>query len=111
VATDLALLVGIARRHRLEVGARAKITAGAGEHRDRGGVIGVEGKKRVVEFSRGRAVDGVATMWTVDGNDGDGSVTLHEHGFGFGHIRRPPICFYEASVTRPFPQCHPAIPE
>jgi hypothetical protein len=72
VAAELALLVGIARRHRLEVGARAEIAAGAGEHRDRALSSASKRKERVVQFARGRAVDGVAAMRAVDGNDGEG---------------------------------------
>jgi hypothetical protein len=70
VTADLALLVGIAGGHRLEVGTGAEEAAGAGEHRDRGFRIGVEGDKRVVQFPRRGAVDGVAAMRAVDGNDG-----------------------------------------
>ena len=55
VAADLALLVAIARRHRLEVGAGAEITAGAGEHRDRGLVVGIEGEEGIDRaFARSR---------------------------------------------------------
>jgi hypothetical protein len=77
--------VGIARRHRLEVGARAKIAAGAGEHGDRCCFIGIERKEGVVQLPRGRAVNGVATMRAVDGNDGHGTIAFDEHGVGFGH--------------------------
>ena len=49
----LALLVGIARRHRLEVGAGAESAAGAGEHRDRRAFVGVEGEECIEQFSRG----------------------------------------------------------
>ena len=49
MAADLALLVGIARCHRLEVGAGAEIAAGAGEHRDRRCFVGIEREERVVQ--------------------------------------------------------------
>jgi len=45
VTADFAFLVGIAGRHRLEVGAGAEIAAGAGEHRDRRLGVGVERQK------------------------------------------------------------------
>ena len=91
VAADLALLAGIACRHRLQIGAGAKISAGAGEHRDRRAVIGVEGEKRIEQFSRGQAIDGVAAMRAIDGDDGDGAVAFDEDGVGIGHIRRSTI--------------------
>jgi len=93
VAADLALLVGIARCLRLEVGARAEIAAGAGEHRDGSAVVGVERKKRVIQFSRGRAVDGVAAMRAVDRNDGNGTIAFDKHGVGFGHVGRSLFVF------------------
>jgi hypothetical protein len=85
MAADLALFVGIARRHRLEVGAGTEIAAGAGEHRHRGFLVGIEGAKDIVQFSRGGAVDGVAAMRTVDGNDGHRSIAFDEHGIGLDH--------------------------
>jgi hypothetical protein len=85
VAAEFALLVRVASRYRLEIGAGTKIAAGAGEHGDGGFLIGVEGEEGVVQFARGRAVDGVAAMRAVDGDDGDGAVAFDEHGIGIGH--------------------------
>src|SRR5882757_9101798 len=99
MAADLALLVGIARCHRLEVGAGAEIAAGAGEHRDRGGFVGIERQECVVKLARGGAVDGVAAMRTVDGNDGHGAIAFDQHVVGLGHVRRPPFCFYGVSLA------------
>mgnify|MGYP003693778177 CR=1 FL=1 len=79
MAADLALLVGIARRHRLEVGARAEIAAGAGEDRDRRRLVGIERQERIVELARGGAVDGVAAMRTIDGNDGHRAIAFDQH--------------------------------
>src|SRR5512138_2389523 len=85
---ELALLVRITRRHRLEVGACAKIPAGAGEHRDGCRLVGIEGQEGIIKFARRRPVDGVAAMRAVDGNDGDGAIAFDEHGVLFGHGRR-----------------------
>ena len=93
MAAKLPLLVGIARRHRLEVGTRAEIAAGAGEHGDGCAFVGVERKKRVIQLPRGRAINGVAAMRAVDGNDGDRAVSFDEHGVGFAH-GAPPCCSY-----------------
>ena len=93
VAADLALLVGIARRHRLEVGAGAEIAAGAGEHRDRRLGVGVEGQEGIEQFSRGGAVDGVAAMRPIDGDDGHRSVAFDEHCVGLGHAALPCALF------------------
>ena len=95
VAADLALLVGIARCHRLEVGARAEIAAGAGEHRDRRRCVGIEREKGIVEFARGRAVHGVPAMRSVDGNDGDGAVALDKDSISFRHGCAPCLLFWE----------------
>jgi len=65
VTADFAFLVEIAGRHRLEVGAGAEIAAGAGEHRDRRLDVGVERQKRIEQFSRGGAIDGVTAMRTM----------------------------------------------
>ena len=85
MAAELALLVGIARRHRLQVGAGAESAAGAGEHRDRRALVGIEGEECIEQFSRGQAIDGVAAMRAVDGDDGDGAVAFDEDGVGIGH--------------------------
>jgi len=60
-----ALLVGIACGYGLEVGAGAEIAAGAGEHGDGSLLVGVKGKKRVVQLSRGSTIDRVTAMRTV----------------------------------------------
>src|SRR3954471_14763589 len=101
MAAELALLVGIARRHRLEVGARAEIAAAAGEHGNRRCLIGIERKEGVVQLPRGRAVDGVAAMRAVDGNDGDGTIVFDEHGIGFDHISALHSAFIGGSLTLP----------
>jgi hypothetical protein len=99
VAADLALLVGIARGHRLEVGAGAEITAGAGEHRDRGPSVGIEGQERIEQLSRGCAVDGVTAMRAIDGDDGHRSIAFDKHGIGIGHVRQLPFrCLSACSV-------------
>jgi hypothetical protein len=72
----------------LQIGAGAKIPAGAGENGDRSVPVGIEGAERVVQLSCRRAVDGVAAIGTIDGNDGDGSIALDQ--YGVGHVRRPP---------------------
>ena len=57
-----------------QVGAGAERPAGAGEHRDRGVVVGLERPERVRQRGRGRAVDGVAHLRPVDDHRGDRSV-------------------------------------
>jgi hypothetical protein len=100
VAADLALLVRIAGRDSFQIRARAETAAGAGEHRDRCFLIGIEGEERVVELSRGRAIDGVAAMRPVDGDDGDGSIAFDQHGIGFRHGRLPACSHFVGDVTR-----------
>ena len=90
-------LFGIARCHRLEVGAGAEIAAGAGEHRDRGLGIGIEGAKRVEQLARGRAIDGVAAMRTIDGDDGHGPIAFDKDGIGFGHVLCSPAVMFWSS--------------
>jgi hypothetical protein len=90
VAADLALLLAVALGDRLQIRARAKIAAGAGEHRDGSDLVGVERKKRVIELARGGAIDRVSAMRTVDGDDGDRAIAFDQHGIGFGHGAPPP---------------------
>src|SRR5271156_6250922 len=97
VTADLALLVRIAGCERLEIGSGAERAAGPGEHSDRSVLVGVEGEKGVVELACGGAVDGIAAMRTVDGDDGDGSIALDHHGIGFGHLTPP---FFSGSSFR-----------
>src|ERR1700756_4816641 len=86
MSADLALLVGIARGHRLEIGAGAEIAAGAGEDSNRGVLVGIEGEERVVELSRRGAIDGVAAMRTVDGHDGHGAIAFDQPTVGLRHV-------------------------
>ena len=83
VSADLAFLVWIAGGNGLQIGACAKIASRAGEHRNRGILVGVEGEERVVELARGGAIDSVAAMRSVDGHDGHRSIALDQHGIGF----------------------------
>src|SRR6202011_4276631 len=97
---DLALLVGIARRHRLEIGAGTEIAAGPGKYRDRGLRIGIESQKRVEQFARGGAIDGITAMRAVDGDDGHRSIAFDKHGIGVGHVRRSLLLFFHWSAFR-----------
>jgi hypothetical protein len=85
VSAEFALLVGIARRHRLEIGTGAKIAAAAGEHRDRCGLVGVESEEGIVQLPRGRAIDRILAFGPVDRNDRHRAVMLHKDGIHLAH--------------------------
>src|SRR5258708_7623284 len=109
----LAFLVGIACRHRLELGAGAEITARAGEHRHRRLGVGIEGQERIEQLSRRCAIDGVTAMRAVDGDDGHRSIAFDKNCIGIGHGCAP--CYvlfmpiensaFESSETLPCPSC------
>src|SRR3984893_12694913 len=100
MAADLALLVGIARRHRLEIGAGTEIAAGPGKYRDRGLRIGIESQKRVEQFSRGGAIDGITALRAVDGDDGHPPLAFDKPGCGGRHVRRSLLLFFHWSSFR-----------
>src|ERR1700682_4202689 len=100
MAADLALLVGIARRHRLEIGTGTETAAGPGTYRDRGLRIGIESQKRVEQFSRGGAIDGITALRAVDGDDGHRPIAFDKHGIGVGHVWRSLLLFFHWSSSR-----------
>src|SRR6185437_4113988 len=106
VATDLAPLLAVALGDGLQIRAGAERAARAGEHRNRGVRVGIEGEERIVQLARGRTVDGVATMRPVDGDDGDGAVALDQYGIWFGHDGPPSLSSLRAKAkqSRSFPR-------
>src|SRR5207244_1487304 len=64
----------------LQIGAGAERASGAGEDRDVRGSIGVERAERIGQRDGGGAVDGVADLRALDGDDRDGVFALDANG-------------------------------
>jgi hypothetical protein len=61
------------------------MAATAGEYRDRSLGVSVKSQEGIEQLSRGGAVDGVAAMRAVDGDDGNRSVAFNQNCIGIGH--------------------------
>jgi hypothetical protein len=89
MAAELAPLQWIAGRDHLQVRAGTEVSAHAGEDRDRGAFIRIEGEKRLEQHLRRCAVDGVAPLRPIDRNNSDRSVALDENQRLIAHAKSP----------------------
>ena len=63
--------------------------AGAGEHGNGCLGIGIESPERIEQFSRRGAIDRIAAMRTIDGDDGHRSIAFDKNCACVGHVCAP----------------------